>query len=71
MPEDRLYKLVESQEVIVGFEQASIDGLNLETSRETARERPYVPVKPRDEEETDDLRRNPRGYNALLQFVSL
>jgi len=25
----------------------------------------------RNEEETDDLRRNPRGYNVLLQFVSL
>src|SRR6266566_2703668 len=28
-------------------------------------------VEPRDIEETDDTRRNPRGYNVLLQFVSL
>ncbi len=30
-----------------------------------------MPVEPRDVEETDDTRRNPRGYNALLQLISL
>ncbi len=28
-------------------------------------------AKPRDVEETDDTRKNPRGYNVLLQLVSL
>ena len=66
VPEDRPCEPVESQEVIVGPDEALIDGLDLETSRETARERPYVFAEPRDVEETDDTRRNPRGYNALL-----
>jgi len=52
--------------VTVGPEKASIDGLDLETFRGTVRERPYVPVEPRDEEKTDDLHRNPKGYNILL-----
>ncbi len=30
-----------------------------------------MPVEPRNIEETDDTRRNPKGYNALLQLVSL
>ena len=55
----------------VGPEQASIGGLDLETSRRTARERLCVSVEPRDVEETDNTRKNPRGYNVLLQFVSL
>ncbi len=71
MPEDRPYKLVESQEVTVGPKQASIGGLDLETSRGTAKERPCMPAEPRDMEETDDTRKNPRGYNALLQLASL
>ncbi len=66
VPEDRPYKFVESQKVIVGPEQASIGGLDLETSRRTARERPCISAEPRDVEETDDIYRNPRGYNALL-----
>ncbi len=69
--EDRPYEPVESQEVTVGPEQASIDGLDPETFRGTARERPYVPTESRDVEETDDTHKNPKGYNALLQFVSL
>jgi len=28
-------------------------------------------AKPRDMEETDDTYRNPKGYNALLQFANL
>ncbi len=55
----------------IKLEQASIGGLDFETSRGTARERPYMFAEPRDEEETDDLRRNLKGYNALLQFASL
>src|SRR6266566_2517563 len=51
--------------------QASIGGLDPETSWGTARERPYVPVEPRDIKETDDTYKNPRGYNVLLQLVSL
>ncbi len=69
--EDRPCEPVESQEVTVGPEQASIGGLDLETSRGTARERPYVSAEPRDVEETDDTRRNLRGYNVLLQLASL
>ncbi len=57
--------------MIVGLEQTSIGGLDLETFRGTARERPYVLVKPWDVEETDNTRRNLKGYNALLQFVNL
>src|SRR6266566_6425914 len=55
----------------VGSEQALIGGLDPETSRETAKERPRVPVEPQNVEKTSDTRRNPRGYNALLQLVSL
>ncbi len=66
MPEDRSYKLMESQKVTIGLEQAFIDGLNPKISRGTARERPYIPVEPRDVEETDDTYRNPKGYNILL-----
>ncbi len=69
--EDRPYELVESQEVTIRPEQAPISGLNLETSRGTVRERPCMPAKPRDVEETDNTRRNPKDYNALLQLVSL
>ncbi len=71
MPEDRPYKPIESQEMTVMPEQASISGLDPKTSRGTAKERPYILVEPRDVEETDDTRRNPRGYNALLQLASL
>ncbi len=66
MPEDKPYEPIESQEMTVMPEQASIDGLNFKTSRGTVRERPYISVEPRDIEETDDKRRNLRGYNALL-----
>ncbi len=52
-------------------DEASIDGLDLETSRGTAKERFCVSVEPQDVEETDDMRRNPKGYNALLQLISL
>ncbi len=51
--------------------QASIDRLDLETSRETVREKPYMPTEPRDVEKTDDTYKNLRGYNALLQFANL
>ncbi len=50
----------------VGFDEAFIGGLDLETFRGTARERPCVLAELRDVEETDDMRRNPRGYNVLL-----
>ena len=30
-----------------------------------------MPAEPRDIEETDDMRRNPKGYNALLQLANL
>ena len=69
--EDKPCKPVKSQEVTIGPEQASINGLNLETSRGTARKRPHMPIEPRDEEKTDDLCRNPKSYNVLLQLVSL
>src|SRR6266566_704383 len=55
----------------VGLEQASISGLDPETSRGTVKKRPYVLAEPRDIEETDDMRRNLRGYNVLLQLASL
>ena len=71
MPEDRPYEPIESQEMTVGPEQASIGGLDPKTSRKTIRERPCIPVKPRDVEETDDTCKNPKGYNVLLQFVNL
>ncbi len=71
MPEDRPYIPVEFQEVIIKPDEASISGLDLETSRRTAKERPYMPAKPRDVEETGDTHRNPKGYNALLQLVNL
>jgi len=70
MPEDRPCELIESQKVTVGSEQASIDGLDLEISRRTARERPYIFVEPWNMEETGDICRSPRGYNTLLQLVS-
>ncbi len=71
MPEDRPYKPVESQEVTIRPDEALIGGLDPETSRGPARERLYVPAEPRDVEETDDTRRNPRDYNALLQLANL
>ncbi len=71
MPEDRPYIPVESQEVTVEPNEALIGGLNLETSRGTAKEKPYIPVEPRDIEETDVIYRNPKGYNVLLQLVNL
>ena len=71
MPEDRPCKLVESQEITVKPKQVLINGLDFEISWETARKRPRIPVKPQDMEETSDIRRNLKGYNALLQFVSL
>jgi len=70
MPEDRPYVPVESQEVTVEPDEASISGLDPETSRRTAKERPYMLAEPRDVEETDNTYRNPRGYNALLQLVN-
>jgi len=66
VPEDRPCEPVESQEVIVGLDEALISGLDLETSRGTARERPCMFVELRDVEETNDTCRNPRGYNVLL-----
>src|SRR6266566_1805523 len=57
--------------MIVEPNKAPIGGLDLETFRRTARERLYIFAKPRDVEETDDTRRNPKGYNALLQLVNL
>src|SRR6266566_3550688 len=71
MSEDRPYKPIESQEVIIGFEQAFINRLNPETSWGTARERPRIPVKPRDVEETGNTYKNLKDYNALLQLTSL
>ncbi len=55
----------------VGPDEAPISGLDLETSRRTAKERPYVFVKLWDVEETDDTYRNPKGYNTLLQLANL
>ncbi len=52
--------------MIVIFEQASIDGLDFETSRGTVKERPYIFAEPRDVKETDDIYRNPKDYNVLL-----
>jgi len=71
IPEDRPYEPVESQEVIIGPKQASIGRLDLKTSRRTARERPYIPVEPRDVKKTDDMCKNPKDYNVLLQLASL
>ena len=71
MPEDRPYKPVESQKVIIGSKQAPINGLDPETSRKTVKKRLRIFIKPGDMEKTGDTRRNPRGYNALLQLVSL
>src|SRR6266566_7760623 len=71
MSENRPYEPIESQEVTIGPEQASIDGLVFETSWGTARERLYILVEPRDIKETDDIYRNPKGYNVLLQLVNL
>ncbi len=71
MPENRPCKPVESQEMIIRSKQALINRLNPETSRGTAKERPYVFVEPQDVEETDDTRRNPKGYNILLQLANL
>ncbi len=51
--------------------QASIGGLDPETSRRTAKERPYIPTEPRDIEKSDDTCKNPKDYNALLQLASL
>ncbi len=66
MPEDRPYKPVESQKVIIGSKQAPINGLDPETSRKTVKKRLRIPIEPRNIEETVDTRRNPKGYNALL-----
>ena len=52
--------------MIVEPDEALIGGLDPETFRGTARERPCVPAESRDVEETGDTRRNPRGYNVLL-----
>ena len=71
MPENKPCEPIESQEVTIKPNEALINGLDPETSRETVRERPYVPAEPRDVEETVDTCRNPRGYTALLQLVSL
>jgi len=57
--------------VIVGLEQVPIGGLDPETFRGTVKERLRMFAEPRDMEETGDTRKNPKGYNALLQFVSL
>ncbi len=66
IPEDRPYKPVESQEVTIGPKQASIGRLDLETSRKTTKKRPYIPIEPRDIEETDDIHKNLKIYNVLL-----
>ncbi len=55
----------------IGFKQAPIGGLDPEISRGMVKERPRMFVEPRDVEETGDMHRNPRGYNTLLQLVSL
>ena len=52
--------------MIVGLEQASIGGLDPEISRRTVKERLCVFAEPWDVEETDDMCRNPKDYNALL-----
>ena len=57
--------------MIVGPEQAPINGLNLETSRGTARERSRMLAELRDVEETGDICRNLKDYNVLLQFANL
>ena len=69
--EDRPYEPVEPQEVIVGFKKASISGLDLETSRRTAKKKPYIPAEPRNIEKTGDIYRNPKYYNAPLQLANL
>ncbi len=69
--EDKPYKPVESQKVTIESEQALISRLNLETSRGTAKEKLRILVKPRDIKKTDDIYRNPKDYNVLLQLVSL
>ncbi len=66
IPEDRPYKPIESQKIIIRPKQTFIDGLDPEISRGTARERPYIFAKPRDVEETDDTCKNPKNYNVLL-----
>src|SRR6266566_1408096 len=71
MPENKPCEPIESQEVTIKPNEAPINGLDPKTSRGTARKRPYVLAKPRDVEETNDTRRNPKGYNALLQLTSL
>ncbi len=71
MPENRPYIFIESQEVTIEPDEAPINGLDFETSRRTARKRPYIPIKPRNIEETDDMHRNPKDYNALLQLTNL
>ena len=71
MPEDRPYEPIESQEMTVEPDEAPISGLDPETSRGTAKERPYIPTEPRNIEETDDTHRNPKGYNTLLQLTNL
>jgi len=71
MPEDRPYKPVESQEMTVRLKQASISGLNPETSRGTAKERPCMLAELRNVKETDDTCKNPKGYNILLQLINL
>ena len=71
MPENRPYKSIESQEVTIRPKQAPINRLDPETSRGTAKERPRIPAKPRNEKETDDLHKNPKGYNTLLQLANL
>jgi len=70
IPEDRLCKLVESQEMTIGPDEAFIGGLDLETSRRTTKKRPYILAKLRDEVEMDNTCRNPKGYNILLQLTS-
>ncbi len=55
----------------IGLDEAPINGLDLETSRGTVKERLYIFVELRNIEETDDTYRNPKGYNALLQLINL
>jgi|SRR6266699_562605 len=57
--------------MIIKPKQALINGLDLETFRRTTRERLRMFVEPRDMEETDDMHRNPKSYNTLLQLVNL
>jgi len=57
--------------MIIKPKQTPINKLNLETSWKPAKERLRIFVKPQDVKESDDIRRNPKRYNTLLQLVNL